>query len=42
MSSLEPANDLAGLIIDRMDGPVGHVVAPDPRLEGVGLDPMTG
>jgi hypothetical protein len=35
------ASDLAGLIIDRMDGPVGHVVAPCPRLQGVGLNPMT-
>jgi hypothetical protein len=38
--AVESAGDLAGLIIDRMDGPVGHVVAPGARLQGVGLNPM--
>jgi hypothetical protein len=38
--AVEPASNFAGQIIDRMDRPIGHVVAPGPRLYGVGPNPM--
>ena len=38
--AVESARDLAGQIIDRVDRPVGHVVAPCLRLHGVGPNPM--
>ena len=38
--AVESAGDLAGLIIDRMDGPVWHVVTAFSRSDGVGPNPM--
>jgi len=38
--AVESAGDLAGLIIDRMDGPVWHVMTACSRSDGVGRNPM--